>query len=419
MLILWAVINLPAQSSNFKKISFSNFDINQVHVSPQVGKQIKDGKLIINIPKGTDAPKVILDLYADDSVLNLTVQPVINIKAKSAYGTFLRLFPIDGSGATQPDTGITNRQKIRCSSAFQWLHHQLINDTLSNGQHFDHITQLGIAPDFAMAASQDLVLEIDSILLGDVGYTPLLPTYAVPEGKVWTLNNLQGYESFGTDYAEVVNDGLQLHFSETRPSFKGIRFNISTGSGDDSYIDINTYPIVVVGFKGASNDTLRANLITSPPSTVISNLAYQKINGDGTTSIDFSSLSSLYSFDKIATIQLLLNPSNSSTGTFTITSLEAGMGAPPENCSGTIGILDSKVADKQTVAYPNPANTDEQLTVEPTADWVEFRSLNDTHMATVEVQSGHVQIPDGLTPGLYILKIASVQGTSYTKLQIK
>lgn len=420
MLLTWAALSINAQTIvTFKKIGFGNFNSSRIHSSPQVGTQLKNGKLIIQIPKEAPSPKILLDLYPDDTIFDLTANSHVYIKIKGNYGSFVRLFPVSTAGSSLPDSGVTSRQKLRCSSAAQWAKYPFVGDTLSNGKSLDNIKQLGIAPDFGTGATQDLVFEIDSILLGSVGYEPLLPSYMAPEGKVWALNSLESYSSSGADYAQVGADGLQLHFSEQKSSLKGINFKINAGYGDDDYINMSYYPILVVGYKGASNDTLRVNLITAPSNTVIPSQISKKINGDGTTSIDFSSLSSLYSFDKVKAIQLFLNDNNSSSGMLTLTALEAGMGIPEENCSGVIGIFDSKIIENQSIVYPNPSTANEPLMVGTSTQLVEFNNLTGTHMATVRATDGYITIPNELKPGLYILTVKGNQGPSYAKLKVE
>lgn len=418
MLIIWAMIHLNGQNSTSKKIGFSNYNIDRVQTSPQVGKQINNGKLIINIPKGAPAPKVTLDLFVGDSTLDLTSNDRIHIKLKSEYGTFIRVFPIDADGFTLPDTGALSRQKVRCASAFQWSQHDLVKDTLTNGAPLNNLKRLGIAPDFGTGPVTDVVLEIDSILLGAVDYTPTLPSLDVPEGKVWALNNLDGIYSFGANTTEVVTEGLRLEYKEQSASNKGIQFKIKSSYGDDDYINMSNYPFLVVSFKGASNDTLRANLVTSPNNSIIPNQAFKKIDGEGTTSISFSHLTSLYSFDKISEIQLFLNDNNSSSGTLILTALEAGMGMPMENCSGAIGIFDTKISSHQTTVYPNPVAANQLLEVGTSYKVVSFSNIDGTEVNALAVESGHVSIPSSLKPGLYLLRLTGVDGVFYSKLQI-
>lgn len=397
-------------------VSFKNFEKDSVSVGTSTTASVTNGTLTVTVPAAEPHKAAVINLYdvtASNEPLVMNFSEAIYVKLKAPYGTFIKVYPINVNQQTMSDSGFAARQKVVCSSGAQWYKFDY------TGVLFTDISQIAIQPDFTTSKLSDVTFSIDSVLIGNTNYTPHVQPYQVPRTFTLPLTTLSHYYALGSDSATLVPDGIKLHFTETIAANRGINFKINSGSGDDRYIDITDIPYVVIGYKDASNDTLKVNFKYGSANTLVYNLQNVVINGTGTTTIDFSGIA-FATFDEVSEFQLFLNNERSGKGTIVLTQLQAGEENISQNCTTpSVNVSDPKLREVKSEIYPNPASAGEALRVGEDFSNVEILNLNGNTVASLNVDQNHVWMPQHLKPGMYVMVMKGKQLKSHTKLQIK
>lgn len=335
--------------------------------------------------------------------VDATSEPVVYLKMKGAIGDKVTLNLKDKSftaylvGDDWSDAAYT--EEISCED-YRWYKF----DYAAKSAEIDEVRSIEIVINNGKSGAA--TVWVDSLILGEVNYTPSIPQDIVDVR--WDVDLSVPWfttaDPAGTPIADNIleldtNNFYQATIASTSPAHKGVQFTINDASGYLK-LDISENPFVRTVIKGTPGDTVRINLFYTDDFFFVNSYKIHVFASSDYEEVIFDYSDSESPLSEVNLVEMILNPNSQVDGVFFVQELTVGdYEATGCNSDAVSGVFNN-IAKVNTLSfYPNPVTDGAIYFEKELTNITVFDMLGEAKLTSAKANSLHVS---QLSTGVYM-----------------